>query len=608
VTDDVTDTNPFWYKFTCFKAGSLGFLITPDDLNDDYDWQLFDITGHNPNDVYTDKSLFVSCNWSGNKGLTGASAAGKDLNNCAGTSYPTFSSMPTLKLNHNYLLLVSHFTKYQPGQKGYKLSFGGGSASITDTLPPALQSLSASCDATEIYIKTNKKMKCSSLALDGSDFVLSPAVAKIISANSFCDAFDTDSLVLKLNATLPPGDYTVTIKNGSDGNTLLDNCGTNIPIGNSLPLKIIPLAPTPMDSLVPVKCAPQSLQLIFRKNILCSSVAADGSDFMVTGPTPVNVVSAVANCNNLGTNLITVKLSAPIVNAGSYQIILKTGIDGNTLVDECAQQTPAGSFIAFSVKDTVSANFNYSIKKGCQYDTVQFQYPAKNGVDQWSWQLDYNGKSILQNPVTYFNSFGLKNIILKVSNGFCSDTLEKTINLDNELKAVFETNNILCPEDSAVFENKSIGNIISYFWNFQNGNTSEDKNPYPEKYPVLLAEHNYPVSLVVQNDLGCFDTAINNIRVLKSCYIAVPNAFTPNGDGLNDFLYPLNAYKADNLNFKVYNRLGQLVFESHDWTRKWDGTIKGEPQDAGIFVWVLQYDLRDTGKHIFMKGSTVLIR
>ncbi len=228
-TADLTDTNPFWYKFTCFSAGTLGFLITPVDLADDYDWQFFDVTGHNPNDIYTDPSLFVSCNWSGNTGLTGASSAGRTLNNCAGTAYPTFSSMPVLKLNHNYLLLVSHFTKFRPSEKGYQLSFGGGTASITDTLPPALQSISASCDATKIYIKTNKKMKCSSLAVDGSDFTISPAVANITSASSFCDAFDMDSLELDLSNPLPPGNYTITIKNGSDGNTLLDNCGTNIP-------------------------------------------------------------------------------------------------------------------------------------------------------------------------------------------------------------------------------------------------------------------------------------------------------------------------------------------------------------------------------------------
>jgi gliding motility-associated-like protein len=95
---------------------------------------------------------------------------------------------------------------------------------------------------------------------------------------------------------------------------------------------------------------------------------------------------------------------------------------------------------------------------------------------------------------------------------------------------------------------------------------------------------------------------------LKSCYIAVPNAFTPNGDGLNDYLYPLNAFKADHLEFKVYNRLGQLLFTSNDWSQEWDGTFKGEPQAAGVFVWTLKYSLRDTGKQFFKKGSTVLIR
>ena len=53
------DKNPFWYKFTCFQAGTLGFVVTPTNLEDDYDWQLFDVTGHDPNDVYLQPSLFI---------------------------------------------------------------------------------------------------------------------------------------------------------------------------------------------------------------------------------------------------------------------------------------------------------------------------------------------------------------------------------------------------------------------------------------------------------------------------------------------------------------------------------------------------------------------
>src|SRR5471030_320139 len=58
-----SDVNPYWYKFTCYATGTLGFVITPKNQGDDYDWQLFDITGRNPQDVYTDASLIVSANW-----------------------------------------------------------------------------------------------------------------------------------------------------------------------------------------------------------------------------------------------------------------------------------------------------------------------------------------------------------------------------------------------------------------------------------------------------------------------------------------------------------------------------------------------------------------
>ena len=50
---DYENKNPYWYKFTCYASGTLGFLITPNDANDDYDWQLYDITGLTPNAVFS---------------------------------------------------------------------------------------------------------------------------------------------------------------------------------------------------------------------------------------------------------------------------------------------------------------------------------------------------------------------------------------------------------------------------------------------------------------------------------------------------------------------------------------------------------------------------
>ena len=608
---DYADKNPFWYQFTCYQTGTLGFLITPNDLNDDYDWQLYDVTGITDlNSVYTNTALFVVGNWSGSYGLTGASTKGVNKIECGSIptdNVNTFSVMPVLQNEHTYLLLISHFSD---NQSGYKLSFGGGTAVINDPKLPDLQTLNTSCDATMITLKLDTKMKCNSIAANGSDFEILPAAATVISATgSACNSnFDADSITLVLSNPLPPGSYDLSVKNGTDVNTLLDDCDRNIPVGRKLPFVIAPLAPTLPDSISPVKCAPSSLELVFKRKIRCSSIAADGSDFIITGPAPVTIVGATGSCSDNLSATITLKLSTPVVTGGVYNVTIKRGTDFNNIVDECGQETPVGATVSFSVKDTVSANFDYQLFTGCRADTIAFSHNGNHGVNQWFWIFDASGPGNQQSQSVVFTSFGKKQISLKVSNGFCSDSIIKTISLDNELKAAFETSDLLCPEDAAVFTNTSIGTIVSDSWNFGNGNTSVLPTPDPQQYPATGTEKTYTVQLIVKNKDQCLDTATHKIKVLRTCYIAVPNAFTPNGDGVNDYLYPLNAYKADALEFNVYNRLGQLVFHSTDWTKKWDGTINGQVQNSGNYVWTLRYTNHDSGKKVFLKGNSTLIR
>src|SRR5579863_7891760 len=189
------DTNPYWYQFTCYQTGTLGFLITPNDLNDDYDWELFDITGYNPNDVYSIPATYVSANWSGSYGITGTSLSAQHSIECAsvpGDGVSTYSTLPTIIAGHKYLLLVSHYTQ---SQSGYQLSFGGGTASITDPTIPAFQSATyVPCDFETISIKLNKKVRCNSLAPDGSDFSISSSSLHIISASGYgcTSGFDFD--------------------------------------------------------------------------------------------------------------------------------------------------------------------------------------------------------------------------------------------------------------------------------------------------------------------------------------------------------------------------------------------------------------------------------
>jgi gliding motility-associated-like protein len=606
------DKNPYWYSFTCYQSGTLGFLITPNNLGDDYDWMLYDITGHDPNEVFTNTALIVTGNWAGTYGVTGASSTGVAFIQCASDPVDkknSFSTMPTLVAGHQYLLLVSHFTD---SQSGYTLSFGGGTASITDPLQPAIKNGWAGCGGVSVTIVFNKKLKCSSLAANASDFVLSPAAATIVSASgtNCSNSFNMDTVVLTMSNALPPGTYSVAVKKGSDANTLLDNCDKAVAEGDHISFTVDPVQPTPMDSIVPVGCAPGSLQLVFSKPMDCSAIAANGSDFVITGPTPVTITGATGNCVQGVTTTITLHLSAPIQTAGTYQVKLVTGNDNNTVIDECGQQTPTGATVNFTTHDTVNAGFTYDIVYGCRFDTVHYHHNGANGVNQWQWTFDGSEGSAVQNPTYTYSTFGNKNIQLIVSNGVCSDTAAASILLDNELKAAFGYPDILCPQDKAVFTDSSIGKIVSWNWDFGNGSTSTLQNPLPETYPALVNERTrvYTIQLIVENNIHCFDTVSHSMKVVNSCFIAVPNAFTPNNDGRNDYLYPLNAWKAVKLEFYIYNRYGQVVFHTNDWTKKWDGTINGQAQATGVYVWTLRYTDSDTGQQFFKRGTTVLIR
>ncbi|HEX2682838.1 MAG TPA: PKD domain-containing protein, partial [Ferruginibacter sp.] len=466
--DGLTDKNPFFYKFTCFTTGTLGFLITPKNLDDDYDWELYDVTGHDPNEIYTNPNLVIGSNWSGESGLTGASSAGVGLFICAGYGKALFSKMPTVQAGHDYLLLISHFTN---SQSGYTLEFKGGTAVITDTTIPHLAKATANCGGDVIRIKLNKKIKCASIATDGSDFTITPSVASPISSAGFeCSLrFDADSIELKLNGFLSPGIYTLNVKVGTDGNTLLDYCDKPIPVGDAASFTVTPKVPTPMDSLAPLKCAPRTLQLVFSKPILCSSIAADGSDFTINGSYPVSVSAANGGCGNGLASVINVSLSQALQKAGVFTIRLKTGSDGNTLLNECGSETPVGSSLDFTVKDTVNADFSYTIQYDCTTDVIDFIHPGGNGVNSWLWDLDDGQRPSVQTPQGRYTVFDKKNIQLVVSNGFCSDTSRTSVLLENNLKADFIATTDNCPEEAVPFTANSTGKIISHAWDFGDG-------------------------------------------------------------------------------------------------------------------------------------------
>lgn len=121
----------------------------------------------------------------------------------------------------------------------------------------------------------------------------------------------------------------------------------------------------------------------------------------------------------------------------------------------------------------------------------------------------------------------------------------------------------------------------------------------------------YEVILFDQDSLGsCIKNATVTITVVDVVcgepYIYVPNAFTPNGDGENDVLFVRGGNIAF-MKFAVYDRWGELVFETQDQSRGWDGTHKGSPAGPAVFVYHLEVDCGDGQTH-FQKGNVTLIR
>lgn len=601
--------NPFWYKFTCYVSGTLNFLITPNNLADDYDWQLYDVTGLSPDEVFTNQNIIVTGNWSGSSGTTGAAPNGIFGIGCASNpadNTPTFAKSPTLIAGHNYILLVSHYTD---SQSGYALSFNGGTAVITDPNEPHLKTATTDCDGLKLTVKLNKSMKCSSLSANGSEFRLSPAATAITAAttNTCTSGFDMDEITLTLASPLPAGSYQLIIQDGADGNSLLDNCDRAIPDGEDVTFQYVKPVPIFADSIGSVGCSPRSIKIYFPKKIDCSTIAPDGSDFSVAGPVPVTVIGATGNCVNNEAEYVIVNFASPIYDKGNYVLTLKTGVDGTTIVDECGLELPTQT-LDFPAADTVSARFTYSTILDCRFNKVTFSHDGAHDVTSWNWTINNTSGIRTRTTSMTFPATSNNSVQCVVSNGVCTDSSRQQLVMDNEVIAGFDMPDILCPEDPLKVTNTSTGLIDSWRWNYDVLSSSTLKTPDPYLFPNTNRDAVYSIKLVATNNtLGCSDSVRKSLHVLNNCFIAVPSAFTPNGDGLNDFLFPNNAIKAENLEFRVYNRWGQMVFHSTDWTKKWDGKIGGILQSPGVFVWFLSYTHRDTKQRVFQKGTTTLI-
>lgn len=866
--------NAFWYKFHCYQSGTLGFLITPQNLNDDYDWEVFNVTGvSNLNQLYTDERLMVSLNLCGApNGITGCAVPGIDSINCGGNT-ALLNRPATLYAGNDYLLMVN---RYSNSPLGYTLKFAGGTAVITDPALPVISSAATDgCNNSLIKVIFSKDISCSSVTATGSEFSISPAGPVITGISSACVSplGTITELTIQLQNPLGMGIYDLIVNPGSDANTFTDVCGNNITTGFTIPLFVsvsdppiiqsfgydechrdrivvnfdkpvactsltttgsefrfsppgpiitsinsncgssaftssvtlflapvptlptfssiliyngtdgntlsdtcasyipqgygktftAPLPPPPVfDSVQLDECNPTFVKVFFNHPILCSSIRPDGQPFHITGPAPVNVISATADvtCSTLGySNWISLQLSAPITTTGTYRVVVWN--IGVAVIDTCNAPQQPFEFIPFNVAGTPLPAFNSQVKWGCVMDTIQLSHSGGNGANSWTWNFSDGTSATGQNvshtfPVTTPTA----TVQLIVSNGTCTDSLTKTFVLGNFFKAGFSNNPVdsFCVNTPVTFTDTSKGNISNYLWDFGDLTQFNGQNPPAHIYPV---SNNYNIKLVVTDMYGCTDTTSvkrfvtpaafidftglkpqyctgnqivlkrkissfitgyvwdngdgktftnevdvnfsyaaqgvytitlsgvdrycgtasasktvpvykvpvvklpadtvlcqndqmligvasnpaytylwntgetisqlltsiftrdykltveNNgckgidamhVKVLTACVIKMPNAFTPNRDGINDELLAPNADLAKNFSLKIFNRIGQLMFSTNNPLQGWDGRFKGNPQETGTYVWMLSYTDPWNGKFINQKGTSILLR
>ena len=162
------------------------------------------------------------------------------------------------------------------------------------------------------------------------------------------------------------------------------------------------------------------------------------------------------------------------------------------------------------------------------------------------------------------------------------------------------------------FMNTSVGGE-SYTWYFQDGSAPSNEVEPTHQFPLGEAG-SYWITLVAESPLGCLDTAVNYVEVLEELIYYVPNSFTPDGDIVNQAFKPVftSGFDPYNYNLKIFNRWGELIFESNDPNYGWDGSYSNGDTiytcQQGTYIWKIEFKSRDNDEKQFITGHVNLLR
>jgi hypothetical protein len=217
------EKNDAWYIFTAQTSGNVGFLITPFNGQDDYDWAVFNITNKPCSMIFNDAAMEVSCNYDANIGCGGMTGPNGTISGCGQTE-----QLIPVNAGETYVVNVSN---YSSSQNGYTIDFGSSSALIYDNQPPQKVLLNTSCADKNFTLHFNETIDCRTISNYNNDLVIADEngliknIPSITGVGCSSTSFYTTAVNIVLDDALSnSGTYYLIAKTGAEGNTISDKC------------------------------------------------------------------------------------------------------------------------------------------------------------------------------------------------------------------------------------------------------------------------------------------------------------------------------------------------------------------------------------------------
>jgi len=563
------EKNDVWYVFTVQQSGNLSFTITPNNTSDDYDWAVYNLTNASCSDIYSNvNTLQVSCNWSADDGATGANG-GTGLNCQDASGTPNNAVIPVVA-GQTFVLNVSN---YSSSQDGYSLDFGASTAVIFDNIPPYIHSLEAvpGCGATTIEFNFSENVLCNTVS--AADFALTGpggpyTVTNVTGYACGLGGTQEKTYTITVNpAITASGNYQLCLNPVSVAGSVTDLCG-NVAPPDCLDFTIVNITTTmsstdancgSADGTATVTASGGSGTFTYTWS---TSPAQTGSTAtgLTAGQYTVTVSDGVCTAvdtviiNNIGGPTLTLVSMTPATTSlsdGSATVNATGGTPPytytwNTVPPQTgptASNIPAGTYTVTVVDgNNCEAYLNVTVTED------------GSGAISVSAQPENCGQCNGSATVTLVAVIGTYTI--QWSNGQTTETITNlcsgnyTVTVTDQAGTYIQTVNVplIAGPDAAFsanpnpatfgegpvfFVNQSMG-ATSYVWYFGDGQSSTETSPI-YYYPSI---DEYTVWLYAYDSQGCVDSASAIIIVRDIFTLYIPNAFTPNGDGINDVFMP----------------------------------------------------------------------